>query len=102
MTHDVMILGGEESVKHITTFFKIQILETKKMTVKWKEAKMIILHKKETRETLKITGLSVFFPSCTNCSHRYYKKEWIRLWMKTKQENMLVSEKVTQQLTILK
>ena len=44
LTSDVMILGREESVKEITNIFH-QILETKKMPVKWKEAKMIIQHK---------------------------------------------------------
>ena len=46
-TSDVMILGGEESVKQITKLFN-QILETKMIPVEWKEAKMIILNKKET------------------------------------------------------
>ena len=68
-----MILGGEESVKQITTVFD-QILETKQIPVEWKEAKMIILHKKETRETLKFAGSSVYFATCTNYSHGYCKK----------------------------
>ena len=47
LTSDVVILGGEESVKRIAKMFN-QILETKKIPVEWKEAKMIILHKKKT------------------------------------------------------
>ena len=46
-TSDIMILGGKESVKQITKEFN-QILKTKKIPIEWKEAKMIILHKKET------------------------------------------------------
>ena len=38
LTNNVMILGGEESVKQIVFFM---ILETKKIPVVWKEAKMI-------------------------------------------------------------
>ena len=50
LTSDIMILGGEESVKQLTTIFN-QILETKRIPAEWKEAKMIILHKKgDTRD----------------------------------------------------
>ena len=45
LVSDIMILGGEESVKQITTFLN-QILETKKIPVELKEAKMILLHKR--------------------------------------------------------
>ena len=38
-----------------------------------KETKMIIIHKKGTRETVKITDPSVYFPTCTNCSRGHYK-----------------------------
>ena len=78
LTSDIMILGREESVKQITQMFN-QIIETKKIPAQWKEAKKIILHKKEMRETLKITGPSVYFSTCTNCSHRYYKKRMERV-----------------------
>ena len=50
LASDIMTIGGKESVKQITTVFD-QILETKKIPVEWEEAKMIILHKKETRDT---------------------------------------------------
>ena len=63
---------------------------------------MMILHKKETRETLKMTGLSVYFLTCTNCSHGYYKNEWKRFLMKTNHENRSVSEKVTRQSIVVK
>ena len=53
LASDVMILGGDESVKQRTKKKKRkkkkekdQIIETKKIPVDWKEAKMIILHKK--------------------------------------------------------
>ena len=36
---------------------------------------MIILHIMETRESLKMRGLSFCFPIYTKCSHRYYKKK---------------------------
>ena len=39
------------------------------------------------------TGLSVYFPTSTNCLHGYYKKEWKKFKMKTNQENRLVSGK---------
>ena len=79
LTSEAMILGGDESVKQITPTTKNQILETKKkIPVEWTESKTIILHKKEIRKTQKITGLSVYFPTCTNCSHGYYKNEWKR------------------------
>ena len=45
LTSDTMILRGEESVKQLTKIIH-QILETKKIPAEWKEAKMIILHKK--------------------------------------------------------
>ena len=87
-------------------YFKVvedqNILETKKIPAKWKEAEMMTLHKKKTWETLKTTGPSVYFPTCTNCSHGYYKKEGKGLWMKTNQENRLVSEKGNQLLIISK
>ena len=68
LASDVMILRGEISVKQMPTkFYKTD-------NSKWKEAKIIIQHKKETRETFKITGLSVCFPTCTNCSHGHYKQ----------------------------
>ena len=54
LTSYITILGGEESVKQITNMVN-QILGTKK-PVEWKEAKMIILHKKGD---IKITGPSV-------------------------------------------
>ena len=37
------------------------------------------IQKKEMRETLKITGPLVYFPTCTNCSHGYYKKRMERV-----------------------
>ena len=49
LTSDVMVLGGEESVKQITTKMLLDFRERereKKRPVEWKEAKMIILHKK--------------------------------------------------------
>ena len=46
LTSNIMIPGGDESVKQVTIFN--QILETGKIPAEWKEAKMIILHKKET------------------------------------------------------
>ena len=49
LTRDIMILGGEESVKQLTKCFN-QILETKKIPTEWKGAKMIILHKKRRHE----------------------------------------------------
>ena len=47
LASDIMLLGGEESVKQITNIFN-QSLETKKKPSEGKEAKMITLHKKET------------------------------------------------------
>ena len=44
LTSDVMILGGEKSVRQIPNFN--QILDTKQIPVEWKEAKVIIIHKK--------------------------------------------------------
>ena len=52
LTSDIMILGGEESVKQLTKNFN-QILETKKIPAEWKEAKMIILHKKGDMRDIK-------------------------------------------------
>ena len=51
---------------------------------------MIILHRKETRKAYQSS-----FPHVqTACSHAYHRNEWKRFWMKTNQENRLVSEKV--------
>ena len=52
LTSDIMILGGEESVKQLTQIF-IEILETKKIPVECKEAKTIILHKKGDMRDIK-------------------------------------------------
>ena len=52
LTSDIMILGGEESVKQLINIFN-QILETKKIPAEWKEAKMIILHKKGDMRDIK-------------------------------------------------
>ena len=49
LTSGIVILGGEESVKQLTKNFN-HILVTKKIPAEWKEAKMIILHKKERHE----------------------------------------------------
>ena len=76
LTSDVMIFGAEESVKQITKIF-IQILETNKIPVEWKEAK-------KDFENYRSITLSVYFPKCTNCSHWYYKNEWKRFFKKTK------------------
>ena len=45
LTSDVMIFGGEESVKQITNISN-KILETQKIPAEWKEAKMAAIHKK--------------------------------------------------------
>ena len=59
VTNDIMILGGEKSVKQITNIF-IQISETKNIPVEWKEAKMIILYKKgDTRDNKKYRPISL-------------------------------------------
>ena len=76
---------------------------------------MIVLHKKGNLKNIKnFPRLSVYLLIYTNCSHGYYtktnkqtnkqtnKNERKRLLMKTNQENKLVSEKVTRQLSIFK
>ena len=45
LTSDVLILGGEESVKQITKTFN-QMLEMINIPAEWKESKMTIPHKK--------------------------------------------------------
>ena len=52
LTSDIMKLEGEESVKQLTKMFN-QILATKKIPAEWKEAKMIILHKKGDMRDIK-------------------------------------------------
>ena len=51
-TGDIMILGGEESVKQLTNIFN-HILERNKIPAEWKEARMIILHKKGDMRDIK-------------------------------------------------
>ena len=52
LTSDIMISGKDESDKQIARTFN-QILQTKKIPVEWKEAKMIILHKKGNMKDIK-------------------------------------------------
>ena len=42
LTSDVMIIGGEESVKQITTKNN-QVIETRNIPIEWKDAKMMIV-----------------------------------------------------------
>ena len=56
--------------------------------------------KKETRKTLKLTGQSVYPPTCTNCSHGYDKNEWERFFGENNQENRPASEKVDHLQTV--
>ena len=61
LTTDIMMLGGEESVKQTTQIFN-QILETKKIPAEWKEAKMIILHKNgDARDFKNYKPISLLF-----------------------------------------
>ena len=66
LTSDIMILGGEESLKQITKCFN-QIAE--------KDAKMILLHKRDMRDIKKKKKKITGFPTCTNCSLVYYLKK---------------------------
>ena len=52
LTSDIVKLGGEESVKLFTKLFN-QISETKTIPAEWKEAKMIILHKRGDMRDIK-------------------------------------------------
>ena len=45
LTSEMIKLGGEQIIKEITELFN-KILQSKKIPSKWKEAKIIILHKK--------------------------------------------------------
>ena len=45
LTSDIIKLGGDEALKQITKIFN-EILKNRKITPEWKEAKIIILHKK--------------------------------------------------------
>ena len=101
LTTDIMMLGGEESVKQTTQIFN-QILETKKIPAEWKEAKMIILHKNgDARDFKNYKPLSLLF-HMYKLFTRILQKRMGGFWMKTNQENRLVSEKVTQLLTTFK
>ena len=73
------------------------------MPAEWKEAKMIIPHKKgDMRDIKNYRRISLLSHMYKLFTHGYYKKEWKGFGMKTNQENRLVSEKVTELLTISK
>ena len=61
LTSDIMIFGGEESMKQLTKIFN-QILETKNIPAEWKEVKMIILHKKGDMRDIKLQAHQFTFP----------------------------------------
>ena len=70
LTSDILILGGEESVKQLTKICN-QIFETKKISAELKEAKMIILHKKvNMRDIINYRPISLL-------SHMYKLFTWI-------------------------
>ena len=48
----------------------------KRIPVKWKKAKMRVLHTKEGMKDIKHYNQSAYLPRCTNYSHRCYKNEW--------------------------
>ena len=52
ITSDVLKIGGQEVIKALTTIFN-DILETQEIPEAWKEAKVIILHKKGDRKDIK-------------------------------------------------
>ena len=49
ITSDILKLGGKEVIKALKTFFN-EILESQEIPETWREAKMIILHKKGKEE----------------------------------------------------
>ena len=52
ITSDIISLGGDEAIEQVTKIFN-EILKTRKIPKEWKEAKMIILHKKGDRRDIK-------------------------------------------------
>ena len=52
LTSDIISLGGDEALKQITKIFN-QILKHRKIPTEWKEAKIIIIHKKGDRKDIK-------------------------------------------------
>ena len=73
LTSDVMILGGEESVTQKTKSFN-HMLETKKILVEWKEAKMIILHKKGEMNFRPVSLLSHVYRLFTQTLQKWMEK----------------------------
>ena len=52
LTSDIIRLGGEEAILQVVNIFN-EILRTRKIPKEWKEAKMVILHKKGDRRDIK-------------------------------------------------
>ena len=52
ITSDILKLGGKEVIKALKTIFN-KILESQEIPETWREAKMIILHKKGERRDIK-------------------------------------------------
>ena len=52
ITSDILTLGGKEVIKALKTIFN-EILESQEIPETWREAKMIILHKKGERRDIK-------------------------------------------------
>lgn len=52
ITSDVIKTGGEETIRQLTDLYN-KILQEKKVPIKWKEAKIILLHKKDDKTDIK-------------------------------------------------
>ena len=96
ITSDILKLGGKEVIKALKTIFN-NILDSQEIPEMWREAKMIILHKKGERRDIKNYRPVSLLSHSINFTLELYRTEWRKCWTKINPANRQDLEKNTPQ-----